>query len=118
MLADRNISSKFSMSPHHLISQLKQTKEGYVYRSIFILLEQNCNDWFQLLFRTKFRNEAKGYSKHLVSHLCEDHKEEALKMFLVENQELAKNAHWNSEEKNLCAKEKIDQDMIDEQPFP
>ena len=84
---------------------------------MFISLEQKWNGQFHLLFLTKLRNESKGVVKYLVVHFYEEHREEVLKMFSVEHQELAESIHWTSEGKNPRAVEKMAQDTIDEQPF-
>ena len=49
--------------------------------------------------------------------LYKDQKEEFLKMFSLDHQELAKYAHWNSEGKPLHAAKKVSQDIIYEQSF-
>ena len=78
------------MSSRQLISQLKSSKDGYTDETMLISLERKWNGQFQTLIRAKFRKEAKGVAKHLAACLCKDHKEEVLKMFSVEHNELAK----------------------------
>ena len=96
VVADHNTSTKISISLRHLIS-LKSTKKGCTVETVFVSLKRKQNGQFQLLFRTKFRNGAKGAAKHLVACLYKDQKEEAFKIFSVEHQELAKTTHCTSE---------------------
>ena len=76
VFSDRNINYKLHMNPRQLIAHLKCSKDGWTYETMSISIEHKWNGQSKLLFRIKFRNEAKGLVNHLEAHLCKEHEEE------------------------------------------
>ena len=100
-----------------MIAKFKLEIEGFQDKLLFISIEKKWNGNFQLLFRKKLRNQACQVASYLPAYLVYDFGEEALKMFLPDQQILAKVVIWDNNNKLLYLVEKEAHNTFDKKSF-